>query len=156
MGKGKNRDSIRVLVADDHTIFREGLCRLLEAEGDITVAGEAGSGKECLAMVEKLKPDIVLLDLSMPDQGGLSVLSELGGAESKIRTIILTASEDERDYVESVRRGARGIVLKAAATERLPGGANRERSADPARRRDCRVGDPRVAEQGHRRQTLHQ
>jgi DNA-binding NarL/FixJ family response regulator len=119
MGKGKNRDSIRVLVADDHTIFREGLCRLLEAEGDITVAGEAGSGKECLAMVEKLKPDIVLLDLSMPDQGGLSVLSELGGAESKIRTIILTASEDERDYVESVRRGARGIVLKAAATERL-------------------------------------
>lgn len=119
MGKGKNRESIRILIADDHTIFREGLCRLLEAEGDITVAGEAGSGKECLALVEKLKPDIVLLDLSMPDQGGLSVLSELGGAESKIRTIILTASEDERDYVESVRRGARGIILKAAATERL-------------------------------------
>jgi len=119
MAKGKNRDSIRVLVADDHTIFREGLCRLLEAEGDITVVGEAGTGKTCLALVEELKPDMLILDLSMPDQGGLAVLSELGGAESRVRTIILTASEDERDYVESVRRGARGIVLKAAATERL-------------------------------------
>jgi DNA-binding NarL/FixJ family response regulator len=119
MGRGKNRAAIRILVADDHTIFREGLCRLLEAEADITVVGEAGSGKDCLSMAEKLKPDVLLLDLSMPDQGGLSVLSELGGTESRVRTIVLTASEDERDYVESVRRGARGIVLKAAATERL-------------------------------------
>ncbi len=119
MAKGKARDSIRVLVADDHTIFREGLCRLLEAEDDITVIGEARSGKECLSQVGKLKPDILLLDLKMPDLDGLAVLSELGGSESVVRTIVLTASEDERDYVETVRRGARGIVLKQAATERL-------------------------------------
>jgi len=119
MAKGKARDSIRVLVADDHTIFREGLCRLLEAEDDITVIGEACSGKECLGQVVRLKPDVLLLDLKMPDPDGLAVLSELGGAESSVRTIVLTASEDERDYVETVRRGARGIVLKQAATERL-------------------------------------
>lgn len=119
MAKGKARGSIRVLVADDHTIFREGLCRLLEAEDDITVIGEACSGKECLSQVGKLKPDVLLLDLKMPDPDGLAVLSELGGPESPVRTIVLTASEDERDYVETVRRGARGIVLKQAATERL-------------------------------------
>src|SRR3990172_3690688 len=120
MAKGKARDSIRVLVADDHTIFREGLCRLLEAENDITVIGEAHSGTECVSLVGKLKPDVLLLDLKMPDQDGLAVLSELGGAESPVRTIVLTASEDERDYVETVRRGARGIALKQAAPARRP------------------------------------
>lgn len=119
MAKSKGGDSIRVLVADDHTIFREGLCRLLEAEEDITVIGEARTGNECLGLVAKLKPDVVLLDLRMPDRDGLSVLSELGGPGHEARTIVLTASEDEHDYVEAVRRGARGIVLKQAAAERL-------------------------------------
>lgn len=119
MARAKSRETIRVLVADDHTIFREGLCRLLEAEEDISVIGEACSGRECIELTGKLKPDVLLLDLKMPDQDGLTVLSELGGAESQVRTIVLTASEDEQDYVETVRRGARGIVLKQAATERL-------------------------------------
>lgn len=111
--------SIRVLVADDHPIFRDGLCKLLGAEEDIAVVGQAHSGAECLGLVGKLKPDVVLLDLKMPDQDGLTVLSALGQRESEVRTIVLTASEDERDYVEAVRRGARGVVLKQAATERL-------------------------------------
>lgn len=119
MARPKSRESIRVLVADDHTIFREGLCRLLEAEHDISVIGEARSGRECIELTGKLKPDVVLLDLKMPDQDGLTVLTELGGTESQVRTIVLTASEDEQDYVETVKRGARGIVLKQAATERL-------------------------------------
>ena len=119
MARAKSRDTIRVLVADDHTIFREGLCRLLEAEDDISVIGEARSGRECIELTGKLKPDVVLLDLKMPDQDGLTVLTELGGPESQVRTIVLTASEDEQDYVETVKRGARGIVLKQAATERL-------------------------------------
>lgn len=119
MARAKSRETIRVLVADDHTIFREGLCRLLEAEDDISVIGEARSGRECIELTGKLKPDIVLLDLKMPDQDGLTVLTELGGTESQVRTIVLTASEDEQDYVETVKRGARGIVLKQAATERL-------------------------------------
>lgn len=119
MTKAKSQDSIRVVVADDHPIFRDGLCRLLDAEEDIAVVGQARTGAECVALVEKLKPDVVLLDLKMPGPGGLEVLSELGGAKSRVLTIVLTASEDERDYVEAVRRGARGVILKQAATERL-------------------------------------
>jgi len=117
MAKAKNRDTIRVLVADDHTLFRDGLCQLLEAEDDITVVGQAQTAAECVSLVKRLEPDIVLLDLKMPDRTGLEVLSELGGAD--VRAIVLTASEDERDYVDAVRRGARGIVLKQAAIERL-------------------------------------
>lgn len=106
-------------MADDHTIFREGLCKLLEAEDDIMVIGEARTGVECLALVEKLKPDVVVLDLKMPEKDGLSVLNDLGGKDASTRTIVLTASEDERDFVEVVRRGARGVVLKQAASELL-------------------------------------
>lgn len=110
----KARTAIRVLIADDHAIFREGLRKLLEAEDDITVVGEAQSGSECLALVQKLKPDVVLLDLKMPEKDGLTVLAELAGQEAGAKVVVLTASEDERDFVESVRRGARGIVLKQA------------------------------------------
>lgn len=119
MARGKSQERIRVLIADDHTIFREGLRRLLEAEDDITVVGEARTGTECVSLVKKFEPDVVLLDLKMPEQDGLAVLTALGGQRTEIRTIVLTASEDERDYVEAVRQGARGIVLKQAATERL-------------------------------------
>ncbi len=119
MTKGKTRDSIRVLVADDHTIFRDGLCQLLEAEDDMTVVGEARTGPECLSLVQKVKPDILLLDLKMQPMDGFEVLTRLTEDKLEVRPIVLTASEDERDYVEAVKRGARGIVLKAAASERL-------------------------------------
>lgn len=84
MSKSKAAGSIRVLVADDHTIFREGLCRLLEAEADMRVIGEAASGSECVSLVRELKPDILLLDLKMPGEDGLAVLTELGGADSQV------------------------------------------------------------------------
>lgn len=119
MAKPSSKPNIRVLVVDDHPIFRDGLCKLLQAEDDITVVGQGRSGAECLELVEKLKPDVVLLDLKMPDQDGLAVLGALGQAAGSVRVIVLTASEDERDYVEAVRRGARGVVLKQAATARL-------------------------------------
>lgn len=119
MGRSKNRDAVRVLVADDHALFREGLCQLLEAEDDITVVGEARTGEECLRLAAKLQPDVVLLDLMLPDRNGLEVLSDLAAREGGARAIVLTASEDERDYVEAVRRGARGLVLKQAASDCL-------------------------------------
>jgi len=121
----KARTAIRVLIADDHTIFREGLRKLLEAEADITVVGEAKSGSECVTLAEKLKPDIVLLDLKMPEKDGLAVLGDLAGKESATKVVVLTASEDERDFVEAVRRGARGIVLKQAPSEHLVDGIRR-------------------------------
>lgn len=119
MAKSTSKSRIRVLVVDDHTIFRQGLCKLLEAEDDIAVVGQARTGGECLGLLGKLKPDVVLLDLKMPDQDGLGVLTALGAQGADVRAIVLTASEDERDYVDAVRRGARGIVLKQAAAERL-------------------------------------
>ncbi len=119
MAKSPSKPTIRVLVVDDHPIFRDGLCKLLAAEDDVTVVGQGRSGAECVALVEKLKPDVVLLDLKMPDQDGLEVLRGLAGLDTGARVIVLTASEDERDYVEAVRRGARGLVLKQMATARL-------------------------------------
>jgi len=119
MSAAKKTESITVLVADDHAIFRDGLRQLLEAEDDITVVGEARTGAECVALAQRLKPAIVLLDLKMSPVDGLEVLTQLQGAGVESRPIVLTASEDEQDYVEAVRRGARGIVLKAAASDRL-------------------------------------
>ncbi|HEX9765108.1 MAG TPA: response regulator transcription factor [Candidatus Acidoferrales bacterium] len=119
MSAAKKTENITVLVADDHAIFRDGLRQLLEAEDDITVVGEARTGAECVALAQRLKPAVVLLDLKMSPIDGLEVLTQLQGAGIESRPIVLTASEDERDYVEAVRRGARGIVLKAAASDRL-------------------------------------
>lgn len=118
MPKTKDKP-IRVVVADDHAMFREGLCKLIEADGDITVVGQATNGLECLELLAKSRPDVLLLDLKMPEKDGLEVLSDLGGKDAEIRTILLTASEDEKDFVEAVRRGAKGVVLKQAASESL-------------------------------------
>jgi len=115
----KSKAAIRVLIADDHTIFRDGLRKLLEAEDDMVVVGEARTGPECLALTHKLKPDVILLDLKMPEKDGLVVLAELSAEKVAAKAVVLTASEDERDFVEAVRRGARGIVLKQAATNVL-------------------------------------
>lgn len=115
----KSKAAIRVLIADDHTIFRDGLRKLLEAEDDMVVVGEARTGPECLALTQKLKPDVVLLDLKMPEKDGLAVLAELTAEKVAAKAVVLTASEDERDFVEAVRRGARGVVLKQAATDVL-------------------------------------
>lgn len=111
--------TIRVVVADDHAMFREGLCRLIEAEGDIEVIAQAHDGEECLALLKEAKPDILLLDLKMPVRDGFNVLAELKKAHSGLRVIVLTASEDENDFVEAVRLGAKGVVLKQAASESL-------------------------------------
>ena len=119
MSAAKKTENITVLVADDHAIFRDGLRQLLEAEEDITVVGEARTGAECVSLAQRLKPAVVLLDLKMSPIDGLEVLTQLQGAGVESRPIVLTASEDEQDYVEAVRRGARGIVLKAAASDRL-------------------------------------
>src|SRR5438067_1456666 len=73
----KTKQQIRVLLADDHAIFRDGLRKLLDADEDITIVGEAQNGAECIKLLAKLKPDILLLDLRMPDKDGLAVLEEV-------------------------------------------------------------------------------
>jgi DNA-binding NarL/FixJ family response regulator len=110
---------ITVVIADDHAIFRDGLRKLLEAEGSFELTGEASDGMEAVELVRKLAPDVLLLDLNMPRLGGLDALSQVITTNPAVRTIILAASVDRREIVRALRLGARGIVLKTAATQLL-------------------------------------
>lgn len=110
---------MRILVADDHAIFRDGLRRLLEGSDDVSIVGEASNGNECIKMLAKLKPDILLLDLRMPEKDGLGVLEEINFDSMTTRVIVLTAAEDDRDVVRAMRLGARGVVLKQSASDLL-------------------------------------
>src|SRR6266581_4209422 len=103
----KTKQQIRVLLADDHAIFRDGLRKLLDSDEDITIVGEAQNGAECIKLLAKLKPDILLLDLRMPDKDGLAVLEEVNFDTLPTRVVVLTAAEDDRDVVRAMRLGAR-------------------------------------------------
>src|SRR6266576_3412230 len=115
----KTKQQIRVLLADDHAIFRDGLRKLLDSDEDIIIVGEAQNGAECIKLLAKLKPDILLLDLRMPDKDGLAVLEEVNFDTLPTRVVVLTAAEDDRDVVRAMRLGARGVVLKQSATDLL-------------------------------------
>ena len=104
-------ENLRVLIIDDHTLFREGLESLLSRR-QIDVVASVGDGNEGIRLVGELEPDIILLDMRMPDINGLAVLSKLKEQGVKMPIAILTTSTDERDLVESLRTGARGYLLK--------------------------------------------
>ena len=109
---------MRVLLIDDHALFRVGLQTLLESRG-ITVVGTAGSGKEGLRLAEEEKPDVILLDMRMPDMSGLEVLCELRRNGAKMPIVMLTTSDDEKDLVDALRNGAQGYLLKDIEPEEL-------------------------------------
>jgi DNA-binding NarL/FixJ family response regulator len=118
----KRQTTVRIVIADDHPIFRDGLRRLLEAEPDLKVMGEASDGAEAVKLARQLKPDILLLDLAMPKHPGLEALRDLssGGASSApVRVILLTAAAEKSQIVEALQLGARGVVLKDSATQLL-------------------------------------
>lgn len=109
--------TIRVLIADDHPIVRDGLRRLLSLDEDIEVVGEAGDGREVLERVQALEPDVLLLDLRMPNMDGLTALQTLQHTNRKTRVIVLTASEDKNEFVQAMKLGCSGIVLKQTAPD---------------------------------------
>lgn len=108
---------IRVVISDDHPIVREGLRRLLALEPDINVVGEAADGESTLTIVGQLEPDILLLDLRMPGVDGLAALQRLQRVNKRTRVIVLTASEDKNEFVQAMKLGCSGIVLKQTAAE---------------------------------------
>ncbi|HEV2696507.1 MAG TPA: response regulator transcription factor [Terriglobales bacterium] len=110
---------VRILIADDHPIFRDGLKRLLESEHDLKVIGEACDGIEAVNFVRKLRPEILLLDLAMPHRAGLEALRDISADSFPVRVILLTAAAEKEQIVEALQLGARGVVLKDSATQIL-------------------------------------
>jgi DNA-binding NarL/FixJ family response regulator len=113
------KSKIRIVVADDHPIFRDGLCKLLALEEDFEVVAQAQDGRQVLDVLQQHEPDILLLDLKMPGLDGLATLQRLQVARNKTRVIVLTASDDKNEFVQAMKLGTSGIVLKQTATELL-------------------------------------
>ena len=116
-GSEKKKATVRIVIADDHPIVRDGLKKLLLLEDDFEIVGEAGDGREVLEKVQALDPDVLLLDLRMPNLDGLSALQALQQTNKRTRVIILTASEDKNEFVQAMKLGCSGIVLKQTAPD---------------------------------------
>ncbi len=106
--------TIKVLIVDDHTVVRQGLRLLMEAQADIEVLGEAASGEEALNIVKESKPDVILLDLIMPGMSGLDVLRELQKQSTANRVLVLTSSLDDHIVRQALQAGAHGYLLKTS------------------------------------------
>ena len=113
------KTKIRIVVADDHPIFRDGLCKLLALEEDFEVVAQAQDGRQVLDVLQQYEPDILLLDLKMPGLDGLATLQRLQSGRNKTRVIVLTASDDKNEFVQAMKLGTSGIVLKQTATDLL-------------------------------------
>ena len=111
------KPNIRIIIADDHPIVRDGIRRLLTLESDFEVVGEAADGREVIELVTHLDPDVLLLDLRMPNLDGLSALQTLQQTNRRTKIIVLTASEDKNEFVQAMKLGCSGIVLKQTAPD---------------------------------------
>lgn len=111
--------TICVQLVDDHTVVRAGLMALLGEESDIRVIAEAGSGQEALALINESVPDVVVMDLNLPDMGGVQVTRRILAQHPEIRVLVLSMDLDETCVVESLDAGARGYLVKDCAAEEL-------------------------------------
>jgi DNA-binding NarL/FixJ family response regulator len=110
---------IKVVIADDHTLFREGLRKILSLEKDILVAGEAANGEEASKLAERIKPDVLLMDLKMPKSDLVQSLLEMSTSAPATKVLVLTAYSDEENVLNAAKSGARGYVSKGVPTTSL-------------------------------------
>jgi DNA-binding NarL/FixJ family response regulator len=119
MSAEENTGRIGIVIADDHAVLRESLSALLATQPEFRMMGTASNGSEALQLVQQHHPDVLVLDLLMPDGDGFEVLRTLDRAGSRVASVVLTGSENQPDYVQVVRLGARGLVLKGDTPEKL-------------------------------------
>ncbi|HEU5259075.1 MAG TPA: response regulator transcription factor [Vicinamibacterales bacterium] len=110
---------VRIVLADDHQMFRDAVRRLLDAEPDLVVVGEAGDGEEAVALTLQYEPDILLLDVAMPHANGMEVLQQIAAASKVTRIIMVTGAVEESELRQALRLGARGFVLKESGAAQL-------------------------------------
>ena len=119
MNKVEPKKTIRILIADDHALFREGLRRILELEEDIKIVGEAGDGVEALRLADRLKPDVILMDISLPGPNGIRMTRQIKKRYRKVYIIMLSMYEDTAHIIESFQAGASGYVIKTRPSGEL-------------------------------------
>ncbi len=110
---------IKVLLADDHSIVREGLRRIVEESGEMQVVAEAADGREAIQLVKKTLPDVAVIDISMPGVDGLEVISQLRTQQPKLPILVLTMHEEGQYVVRAIQAGAMGYITKQSAPEQL-------------------------------------
>jgi len=130
---------IRVIVADDHHLVREGICRLLDGAGDIQVVGEADDGSEAIELFRRLQPDVLVLDIAMPKLGGLEAVKELRRGDACAQVVILSMHSDASLVRRALEEGALGFVLKQSVSQEL-------RAAIQAASRGCMYLSPEVSQ----------
>ena len=138
---------IRVLVADDHPVVRHGLCTMLEIEDDIVVVGRAADGEEAVTQAREQQPDIILMDVQMPNVDGIEAMRRIRAEDPEARVIVLTTYRDEDYIFPSLRAGARGYLLKDSSREELA-------AAIRAVHRGESLLDPQIADQARAREGL--
>lgn len=112
-------EKIRIMIADDHSLIREGLKQLLEFDGSIEIVGEASNGEECLEKINECNPEVLLLDINMPEKNGIEVLKQMKADDSQIKVLILTV-HNEMDYlIKAVDIGVDGYILKDSESSEL-------------------------------------
>jgi len=112
-------NTIKILIADDHPIVREGLAAVLATQPDMMLVGEAADGREAVALAKTLRPDVILLDLFMPEQDGVAVIREVMEHNPKARILVLTSYADDDRVFSAIKMGALGYMLKDAPREQL-------------------------------------
>src|SRR5581483_11893549 len=114
-----SKEPLRVLIADDHPLFRSGMRALLTADPEAEVIGEAATGEEAIALAESLQPDVILMDVQMPGGGGIEAIRRILHTSPHIRILVVTMYDDDHSVFMAMRAGARGYLLKGASPDEV-------------------------------------